>query len=303
MNLHQIEAFRTVMRTGSMTVAAQALQTSQPSVSRFIRQLEASTQLQLFERRSGRVIPTNDGTAFYHEVERAFVGLRSLEQAAHDIRLFGSGRLRIAALPALALGFLPRVIRRFKQAHPEVTISLHMRSSNVIVQWTAAQYCDIGLAANVSEARGVDVEPFLEADGVCVLPPGHRLARKRVLRARDLEGESFISLTLEDAARSRIDELFERAGVSRVLSLETQYGATICALVAQGLGVSIVNPIVARDFAHTGIVVRPLLPPTVFKSALLFPKHQPRSRLAVSFGQALRDALADELAGPLPVRQ
>ncbi len=77
MNLRQIEAFRLVMLRGSMTAAAEELGTSQPSISRLIGELEASTGLTLFVRNGGRIRATDAGSAFYREVDRSFVGLEN----------------------------------------------------------------------------------------------------------------------------------------------------------------------------------------------------------------------------------
>src|ERR1700753_2089584 len=107
MNLKHIEAFRAVMVSGSMTAAAKALFTSQPNVSRLISQLERDTDLQLFQRIGVRLIPTSEGTAFFREVERAFVGLQGLANAAAQIRNLGSGRLRLGGLPSAGTTALP----------------------------------------------------------------------------------------------------------------------------------------------------------------------------------------------------
>ncbi len=99
MSFRHIEAFRAVMATGSMTEASRRLHTSQPQVSRLIGQLEGITGLPLFDRGGSRLIPTLDGTRFHAEVERAFVGLASLEAAAGRIRAFGAERLRSPPCP------------------------------------------------------------------------------------------------------------------------------------------------------------------------------------------------------------
>src|SRR5580700_5901626 len=111
MKLRQIEAFRAVMQAGSTTAAALELHTSQSNVSRLISQLESDTRLVLFERTGGRLIPKPEAKALFREVERAFVGLKSLTYAADSIRNLGSGRLRIASIPGIGLSFLPRVVQ------------------------------------------------------------------------------------------------------------------------------------------------------------------------------------------------
>ncbi|HAD86250.1 MAG TPA: transcriptional regulator, partial [Rhodospirillaceae bacterium] len=75
LNLRQVEAFRAVFQTGSMTAAGELMGGSQPAVSRLIRDLEAETGLPLFERAGGRVIATPDAVALIREVERSFHGL------------------------------------------------------------------------------------------------------------------------------------------------------------------------------------------------------------------------------------
>jgi DNA-binding transcriptional LysR family regulator len=83
-NVRQVEAFRTIMLRGSMTAAARELRTSQPSISRLIAELEGEIGLRLFERTAGRLRPTPEGLSFYREVERSFIGLDRLVDAARE---------------------------------------------------------------------------------------------------------------------------------------------------------------------------------------------------------------------------
>jgi DNA-binding transcriptional LysR family regulator len=193
MNLKHIEAFRAVMVAGSMTSAAKELFTSQPNVSRLISQLERETGLMLFQRTGARLVPTSEGTAFFREVERAYVGLQGLANAAAQIRNLGTGRLRIATVPSAGLTLVPRAIDRFQRLHPGVTVSLHVNTSSTVNHWTASQFCDLGVAVYVSEASTCEVELLSNLAAVCVLPAGHPLAKKSVIKPADLQGESFIS--------------------------------------------------------------------------------------------------------------
>ena len=85
MNFKQVEAFRAVMMTRSMTTAAGLLHTSQPNVSRWIALLEKTLGFVLFQRVGTRIIPTPEAEAFYADVERAFIGLESLNDSASSI--------------------------------------------------------------------------------------------------------------------------------------------------------------------------------------------------------------------------
>ena len=303
MNLRHVDAFRTIMLRGSMTAAAQELRTSQPSISRLIGELETEIDLTLFERRAGRLRPTPEGLAFYREVERSFTGLENLASAARDIRAFGTGRLRIAAMPVMALGFIPRCIRRFKERFPRAIISLQMGNDGTVTRWMSSSYCDIGFVANVIDIPQVEHQPLYVVPGVCALPPSHKLASREAIHARDLSGEAFISLSLEDGARARVDRAFEDAGIRRQLTLDTPFSAAICALVEQGLGLGIVNPIAADDYRHADIVFRPFRPQVMFHGHAMFPSRNRDDPLVDGFLAVVREELAGYQRPPVEGRK
>lgn len=284
MNLRQLEAFRAVMLSGSVTQAAASLRISQPAVSKLLADLEHQVGFRLFVRSKGVALTvTPEADIFFHEVERSFAGIAVLKRAAADIRNTSTGTLRIAALPALAVSFLPSVIRTFRKRHPGVSIQLQTRSSSTVRQWMANQQFDVGLATPSRELAGISMLPFLCCSGACVMPPGHRLSGKDEIKPADLLGEPFISLALEDRTRHRIDRIFDDAGVDRQMVIETQYAMTICALVLQGLGCSILNPITAADYVGQGLVVRPFKPDVTFDYRLFTPQLRPTSRAAQAF--------------------
>lgn len=296
MNFKQVEAFRAVMLSGSMTAAAEALHTSQPNISRLIGQLERLNGFALFERIGSRLIPTDEGTAFFNEVDRAFIGLRNLEHSARHIRQLGTGQVRIAAVPSLSLTLLPRAIQRFRQDHDQVAISLHTSDSTTVARWVASQFCDFGLVSFVGEETpGVKAQLIGDLAGVCIFPRGHRLAALARIGIDDLAGEEFVSLAHDDGTRRRIDRFFLRHGDQRKLSLEAPYAATICSMVGTGLGVSIVSPLVARDYLHTGIEIRPFAGDLRFTSYLLHPDHRPQNTLGARFALLLQAMFHEEV--------
>jgi DNA-binding transcriptional LysR family regulator len=294
MNFKQIEAFRAVMLSGSMTAAADALHTSQPNISRLIAQLERHVGFKLFERVAGRLLPTAEGASLFADVERAFTGLNDLERSAQNIRRGGTGRLRIGAVPSLTLTLLPRVIQRFRQQNPDVAISIHTNDSPTVAHWAASQFCDLGLASYVGEDMpGVDTRIICDVPGVCVFPKGHRLAALACVTPEDLQGEEFISLSQNDGSRTRIDRAFPSDKAYRKLNLETHHAATVCALVALQLGVSIVSPLVAAEYLHTGIETRPFQPHIRFSTYLLRASDRPQSLLSQRFGALITEMLAE----------
>lgn len=116
-----------------------------------------------------------------------------------------------------------------------------------------------------------------------MLAPGHRLADRAVIEPADLIGEPFISLMSGDQARRRIDRVFEDAGIERDLVVETQYAMTVCGLVMQGVGCSIINPAAAADFVAQGLIIRPFRPRIEFEYMLHTPLLRPLSQTALRF--------------------
>ena len=292
LNPRQIEAFRALILTGGVGAAANLLNISQPAVSRMIRDFQQDLGLSLFERRGTRLVPTSDALSLYAEVERAFVGLDRIAKTATELRTRRAGFLRIAALPALANGFLPRFAGQFAAERPKLDLGVSGLVSHAVVAAVAQGQSDLGFAESSIEHAAVQAERMPAAPYVAVLPRGHRLARKKRLSPRDFAGESFVSLGHSSLSRFRIDRVFAEHGVERVLRIETPLSEIACSLVASGAGVSLCEPFTASEYATRGIVVRPFEPHTEFEYAALYPAAQRTSVLARQFIDSFRAHVA-----------
>src|ERR1700690_386371 len=119
-NPRQVEAFRERMLTGRVAEAGKLISVTQPAVRRLLRDFQGLLKMELFERRGTGLVPTAAATALYTEVERSFVGLERIPAAAEEIRGRRTGTLRIAALPALSNGYLPRLPRPHLKQRPHL---------------------------------------------------------------------------------------------------------------------------------------------------------------------------------------
>jgi DNA-binding transcriptional LysR family regulator len=259
-NPRQVEAFRAMMLTGSVTEAAKLMAVTQPAVSRLLRDFQALLKMELFERRGSGLVPSAAATALYMEVERSFVGLERITTAAEEIRGRRTGTLRVAALPALSNGFLPRLTGQFLKERPNLNLAFFGVISPIVIDWVLNNQCDIGFAEIPIAHSGLPCERMPALPRVAVLPAGHRLAAKPTLEPRDFEGETFVSLSAGSSGRHLVDQAFNRNDVQRILRVETTLSEIMCGLVASGLGVSICDPYTAREFEGRGLVVRRFLP-------------------------------------------
>jgi DNA-binding transcriptional LysR family regulator len=291
-NSRQVEAFRATMLTGSVTEAANLMAVTQPAVSRLLRDFQALLKMELFERRGTGLVPTAAATALYTEVERSFVGLERITAAAEEIRSRRTGTLRIAALPALSNGYLPRLAGQFLKERPNLNLAFFGVISPIVVDWVLNNQCDIGFA-EVPIAHGLPSLRLPPLPRVAVLPAGHRLAARDVLEPRDFEGETFVSLSAGSSSRHLIDQVFHRNDVRRVLRVETTLSEIMCGMVSSGLGVAICDPFTAQEFSSRGIVVRRFLPRIDFEFAAVFPAQRSPSPVALDLVETMREALSE----------
>ena len=292
LNPRQIEAFRAVVLTGSVGAAANLINVTQPAVSRLVRDLQQHLGLVLFERRGTGLVPTSEALSLYAEVERAFVGLDRIAEMATELRTRRAGFLRIAALPALANGFLPRFVGRFLADRPRLDIVLSGLVSHAVVTAVAHGQCDLGFAEASLEHAAVLKEDMPVAPMVAVLPQAHRLGRKARLRPVDFEGESFISLGHSTLSRFRIDRVFAEHGVTRIMRIETPLSEIACSLAGAGAGVSLCEPFTATEYATRGIVARPFEPRIDFEFAALTVAQRSVPPVAREFIDAFRAHVA-----------
>lgn len=281
MNLTLIDAFSAVMKTGSTTAAAELLHVSQPAVSRSLKRLEDTTKLKLFERSGPRLTPTPEAHLLYQEVLDTYVGLDRLRQSVARIRAVGTGQVRIASSAALGLSFVPKVLKAFTERRPDVSVRFEIGNSVSVRNLVASGAYDIGLCAEEIDRENLVASPFIETRGICVMPPGHELAREEVVRPEHLDGRRVISLAPDDTARLQFDAALAAAGARPQFVVETQFAATICQLAIEGLGVGLTNSLtyVSDRFESAGLVARPFEPAIAFRSLMILPPHRARSRL------------------------
>ncbi|UCV00182.1 LysR family transcriptional regulator [Acidovorax radicis] len=288
-----IEVFRAVMTAGSATGAADLLHSSQPTVSRELARLESLLGYALFERVQGRLRPNARALALWDEVQRSWQGLERVVDRAVALGRSDPVQLSVLCLPALAHALLPGATARLMQAHPQARLSVTPQEPPLLEEWMSAQRFDLGLCEQTSAPPGTRAEVLLTLDEVAVLPAGHPLSWQPVLQLGDFANAFFVSLSAEDPYRRLIDAHFAQAGVARTLRVETHSAAAVCAMVQQGLGLAIVNPLTALAAASDRLVVRRLAFSIPFSVTALLPLYRAPLPEVAPMLQALRSEASD----------
>lgn len=284
MNLRQIEAFKTLMLAGSVTGAADVLGLSQPTVSKLIAQLESETTLTLFDRVRGRLVPRPEAHALLRDVEKTLSALEEVGRNARQLARSHMGHIRIASIASLGTSLIPQAVASFVKSRPQTTATVYVRSSSYIRERISGHLADIGFVSDGPVSPGTLSTCFQERPGaVCILPAHHPLRKKKALHAKDFADEPFISVGRDTSFRYQIERAFIDANVNRRMVFQTNHFATACALVAQGAGLTIVDPFSAQAYFGKGVRLRPFLPEIPFRVNLIRPANRPTPVIVEEF--------------------
>ncbi|WP_081623615.1 LysR family transcriptional regulator [Hoeflea sp. 108] len=260
LNPRQIEAFRAVMVSGSITRAGKLLSVSQPAITRLIHDLEHDLGMPLFTRAGATVAPTPEARAFFGEVERYFVSTDRLREAAMIIREHSAGSLRIAAIPSLSASCMPDAVRDFSQKFPDILISIHTGASSEIIDHVAVGQADIGFVALPPGRTDLKFLPLPVTEVVCVMPLEHPLAAKEFVGPSDLHGQDYVALGPGSLMRLELHALLRAADSHPRLRVESLFSGTVAQYVNRGLGIAVIDPLAAVQVDTTRAAVRRFVP-------------------------------------------
>ena len=261
LELRQLRYFVTVSEEGHVTRAAERLGIRQPPLSQQIKALETELSVRLFDRKPRGVDLTEAGRILF---EKARLVLERAEEAEASVRRAAKGeigRLGVGLTSSSSLNpFVLRVLRRFRERMPDVTLTLEESSTVELVEALRRGALDVAFVRSAAGVTpGLKANPLLEEDMVAALPAGHRLARSKSVALAALAREDFILYR-----RSQGPGLYDaivtacgNAGFSPRVVQEAPRMLSTLSLVAAGLGVSIV-PASMERLKPDGVVYRPL---------------------------------------------
>jgi DNA-binding transcriptional LysR family regulator len=290
MNLRQVEMFKALMETGSITGASQRLRISQPSASKHLQGLEQSIGVTLFVRTGNRLVATSEAQAFYAQVERSFYGLEHLARFADGLKHHPSGQIVVAAPPMLARQWLPEIMAPFLKEHVDVSIALPIRSSRWVAEAIANGQADLGLGLAVVDFGYVEQESLMRVPLVCAMQNAHPLTSLTEVRPSDLADQTLITLSNFDHWRLAVETALDQEQARPRQRVDTFSTQVACELAARGTGVAIVDALTALDYAQRGLVWRRFVPATSFEIMLMRSRHRPVSRLAETLTAMMYEA-------------
>ena len=285
MDTKKYEILEKITDLGSLSLAAEALGLTQPAVSHTLAQLEEEFGFSLMRRSRIGARLTSEGEKIMPFVRRVLRDEEQLFQTAAELRGLTAGTVRIATFTSIAVHWLPAIIREFEQLYPNISFTLFNGDYHDVDRWLSDGSVDLGFIALPSELGCECI--FLKEDRLmAVLPPQHPLAKSDTCPVGELAKEPFISLpeTSDNDARLAL----KAARIRPEVRFTTKDDYAILAMVAQGLGVSVV-PELLLEGTSQDIAIRPLDPPASRALALAIPAGEKAGPATRRFAEYVLD--------------
>lgn len=301
MNIKQMVAFRELMRTGSVSRAAQNLHRTQPAISYLIKSLEDELNMALFIREGKRLIPVPEATYLLKECENILRRIEIIGENLERMKNVEQGELRIVSMPGPASFFIPDLIAQHVSGGAALRASLHARASPSVRQLIGSQQFDLGLADHDPDdppsgsLQSVQVFRF---SCLCAVPAGDPLLRAGQVRLADLSGQPMASLNDQHRMHEQTRLAFAQSGARFDVHFETNHFIQLLTFVQNRLAYAIVDPLTADAYriyagGRDDICFLPLEQPIDFFIEKLTPSYRPLSVMARAFSDRLTQRFED----------
>ncbi len=291
MELRQLRYFIAVAEELHFTRAAARLHIAQPPLSQQVRQLERELRSPLLHRTSRRVELTPAGQAFLVEARKVVAQAERAAQVARQAAGGPSARLDLGFVDSSLHGYLPQLLRQFREERPDVHVALRELSSGQQVEALQRETLHVGLLRPTRGGRQLVMEEIGRERLVVAMPTDHPLRGHDVVAAQDLRGIRFVFFqrSVAPGLHDQLMGLFRRAGFAPHIVQEASEGHTLVGLVAAGLGVSLVPETLAQ-WRRRDVLYRPLADPSAWVAMCLAWRRDERSDALTAFLAAARTA-------------
>lgn len=287
LSLKQIEYFRAVVETGSISGAAALLNVSQPNVSRIVKHTESRLGLRLFQRTKGRLQPTPEALELFREVQLLHARLELLQDAVQRIATGENRRFVVGASPSLGRSVIPSLLAPLRATFPSLTVKLDILSVAQVVEYVA--FGEGECACTLFPIDHPQLVSDVHASGrlVCAVPAGHPLASRASLDASDLTGEDLIGFEPATPHGRIVEAVFARAGTQPRFRSIVRFAESACALAEYGNGVALVDEFTMAGNAFPALRAIPVTAGRPFRVHLHRSARRPLSVVGERFRQLL----------------
>ncbi len=290
------EIFLAMTVSRGLNEAADRLGISVAGVSKSLKALERETGLTLFRTVKGRLVATSEAERLVPYAQRAVDHLNRARRAARELKGEDGETVTLGVAGPALLALVPDALARVRSAFPRLRIALTQDRTQGIIERVAAGEVDLGIGTppvQDIDARALalcHVQDICDAPLCAALPEGHPLTARSHLRPADLAGEPLISLGESSATTRLVAVMFQQAGQALDPIAVVDNAIGVGALVQQGLGIGLINPLMLAHGAFPGVVLRPFRPRVVLRTCAYTAKGRTLSPVLDGLKAALSEA-------------
>jgi len=252
MNLNQLKAFYSVIKTGTFSKAAEELCVTEPAVFIQVRSLERYLGFTLLDRFGKELRPTEIGKLLYGYAEKIFTLVDEASKAVKELQDLKKGSLRLGATKALAQYLMPFIVSSFQDRNPNITVHLDEGSSQKLVEGILQHRFELAIVARVPYPDRINVIPFSSDEIVLVVSPLSKFAKKKSVSMQELAEEPVICTDAGSATKLSIWTEFEKRGLKPSAMIEAGNTEFIKKLVKNDKGYSLLASLCVRDEIQKG---------------------------------------------------
>lgn len=255
MNINQLRAFYTVIKTGSFSSAADELCVTEPAVFIQVRSLERCLGFTLLDKLGKEIRPTEAGRVLYEYGEKIFTLVDEAAKAVQELQDLKRGHLRVGVTQSMAQYFMPTFISNFQDQYPHITIYIAASSSRILVERILKHYYELAIVARVPYPEKINFIPYTRDEILMIVSPHHHLAKRKRVSLEELAKEPVILTDAKSAIKLSIWKAFESRGLHPAAIIEAGDIDFIKQLVEKGKGYSFLAGVVVREEIKRGALV------------------------------------------------
>ena len=297
LNFNQFRVFYYAAKNLNFTAAAGELFITQPAVTAQIKSFEEFCNLKLFKKRGRKIYLTDEGRSLYQYAFKIFKFEKEIEAAIDDMRELKRGVLSLGTTKAYARYFMPLMITTFHQSYPQIKIQLNEGSSLDMIHSLLDFKIEVAIIARTEDNPEVQFFPFSQEEMALIVSRADPLVQSKDISFADLATVPFIMKEKGSGTRKLVEELFETAGCTPNILMETSNTEFIKQLVQRGEGVSfVVKEAVAAELKEKKLTTVPLKGPKVYLDvSIAYLKEQVLSPPAKAFVDTLIGLKSEDL--------
>ncbi len=300
MELHQIAYFSEVARTGNFSRAAENRHVSQPTLSQQIRKLEDELGGALFVRSRSGARLTALGETFRPRAQRILAEVAAAHDDAHAFSSLARGTLRLGAIPTIAPYLLPTLVEAVTEAFPGFQLLLREETTETLIQLLHDGELDLGLASPpFQENLPLSADTLFEDELLVALPAEHALSAKPILTLEDIATCPLILMKDTHCLSRQTRSFCQQHGFEPQVAIHSSQLDTTVALVASGLGLSIIPDMARHAFQHRAVTFASVNPGRLFRSiCLIRARHQVPTKAQLAFIRLCKEVTRQPVSPP-----